>query len=221
MLSSRPKIALAAFFVALFFSALPVAHFAAAQPQPGQSLTGRVVEVTDGDTYEVNRSMGGRLTIRLFGVDAPESSQPYGSAATRSARRFVSGKNVRLQVKDIGRYGRTIAAITVQGEDLGALLIENGMGWHYRQYAPNQTRYARLQKRARRSGVGLWSQDRPIPPWEWRSRSSGTPSNDMDCSDFDTQPEAQAFFEAHRPGDPHGLDGNSDGVACESLPGGR
>jgi hypothetical protein len=37
---------------------------------------------------------------------------------------------------------------------------------------------------------------------------------------YDTQPEAQRFFERHQPGDPHRLDGDGDGVACESLPGG-
>lgn len=36
---------------------------------------------------------------------------------------------------------------------------------------------------------------------------------------YDTQPEAQRFFEANQPGDPHGLDGNNDGEAWESLPG--
>lgn len=42
---------------------------------------------------------------------------------------------------------------------------------------------------------------------------------DMNCSDFRTQPEAQRFFEAAGPDDPHRLDGDDDGVACESLPG--
>ncbi|MDA0232039.1 MAG: excalibur calcium-binding domain-containing protein [Chloroflexi bacterium] len=42
---------------------------------------------------------------------------------------------------------------------------------------------------------------------------------DKNCSDFSTWSEAQAFFEAAGPGDPHGLDGNNDGVACASLPG--
>jgi hypothetical protein len=53
-----------------------------------------------------------------------------------------------------------------------------------------------------------------------------TSEEDRDCSDFDTQPEAQRFFEVNRSdssqgdswGDPHGLDGNNDGEACESLP---
>ena len=41
---------------------------------------------------------------------------------------------------------------------------------------------------------------------------------DKDCSDFSTHAEAQAFFESQGHGDPHGLDRDDDGLACESLP---
>ncbi len=41
---------------------------------------------------------------------------------------------------------------------------------------------------------------------------------DRDCSDFATQAEAQAFFLAAGPGDPHRLDAEGDGLACESNP---
>lgn len=43
------------------------------------------------------------------------------------------------------------------------------------------------------------------------------PAGDANCSDFLSQAQAQAFFNAAGPGDPHGLDGDSDGIACESL----
>ena len=39
---------------------------------------------------------------------------------------------------------------------------------------------------------------------------------DCNCSDFTSQAEAQAVFDAF-PGDPHGLDGDGNGIACESL----
>jgi hypothetical protein len=65
----------------------------------------------------------------------------------------------------------------------------------------------------------LWAGDNPVPPWDWRHGEQGSSSiEDKDCSDFDTQAEAQRFFEKHQPGDPHNLDGNGDGEACESLP---
>jgi endonuclease YncB( thermonuclease family) len=41
---------------------------------------------------------------------------------------------------------------------------------------------------------------------------------DKDCADFATQAEAQAFFLAAGPGDPHRLDAEGDGLACESNP---
>lgn len=47
-----------------------------------------------------------------------------------------------------------------------------------------------------------------------RSYSSG----DYDCSDFSTHAEAQDFFESEGSGDPHGLDRDGDGSACETLP---
>ena len=44
-------------------------------------------------------------------------------------------------------------------------------------------------------------------------------AQDLDCSDFATQAEAQAVYNQD-PSDPHGLDGDNDGIACEALPGG-
>ena len=38
---------------------------------------------------------------------------------------------------------------------------------------------------------------------------------DLDCSDFDTQKEAQEFYKKQGKGDPHKLDEDSDGIACE------
>ncbi len=210
-------------FAALLLFAAPSTFAQDAPVEPGQTFTGRVVEVTDGDTFGLRRSIGGTVTIRLHGVDAPESAQSYGTAATRAARQYVGGKSVRVSVEEIGRYGRAVARVEVQGADLGAMLIRRGLAWHYRQYAPNATEYARLERQARNSGRGLWSQANPTAPWTWRDRTSGpgeTSTRDRDCSDFDTQPEAQRFFESRQPGDPHGLDGNNDGQACESLPDG-
>lgn len=42
-------------------------------------------------------------------------------------------------------------------------------------------------------------------------------AGDLDCSDFATQEEAQEHLD---PGDPDGLDADSDGIACETLPSG-
>jgi endonuclease YncB( thermonuclease family) len=41
--------------------------------EPGQTFTGTVVTVTDGDTYDLRRSIGGKVTIRLHGIDGEPS----------------------------------------------------------------------------------------------------------------------------------------------------
>jgi hypothetical protein len=46
-------------------------------------------------------------------------------------------------------------------------------------------------------------------------------AQDRDCSDFDSQAEAQDFYERAGPGDPHRLDADDDGRACDSNPCGR
>jgi micrococcal nuclease len=62
----------------------------------------------------------------------------------------------------------------------------------------------------------------PVPQQQSPQQQAPAPApsgSDLDCSDFDSQQEAQAVLEAD-PSDPNGLDGEGDGVPCESLPDG-
>ena len=54
-------------------------------------------------------------------------------------------------------------------------------------------------------------------------KTIGKKSDDYNCDDFSTQPEAQAFFlkVGGTKNDVNRLDGNNDGQACESLPKGK
>jgi len=217
-----------------FFLAVLVIPLSAAQVAEGQTFNVEVTAVTDGDTFEARRSDGQSMTIRLFGVDAPESDQPHGSESTAAVREYIGGKTVRVTVEDSGPYGRTIGSVEVGGASLAEMLIRDGLGWHYERYAPNRTELSRLERQARNANRGLWSESGPIPPWEWRnderrstsssSQNSPSPSlpydpdgPDRDCGDFSSHSVAQQFYEAAGRGDPHRLDGDGDGVACESL----
>ena len=61
----------------------------------------------------------------------------------------------------------------------------------------------------------------PTPGTPTATPTPRTASPDRNCSDFDTWAEAQAFYEAEGgpETDPHRLDHDGDGIACESLPG--
>lgn len=178
------------------------------------SFTAQVAHVRDGDTLEC-----GERVVRLGGIDTPESDQPHGAAAGQALRELVGGEVVRVVTDGEGAHGRIIGVVRHQGRNVNAWLVRRGHAWAYDRYLEPDSELPALERRARAAGRGLWAARNPVPPWEWRqgARQEGG-QGDRDCSDFDTQAAAQEFFEAQGPGDPHGLDGNGDGEACESLP---
>lgn len=169
-----------------FFLALPLASMA---QEPGETFTGTVVEVTRGDTYTVRRSEGEVVTVRLFGVDTPERDQPYVGHAMIAAMKYAGGRRAHIRVEDTDRSGRVVATVSVEGSNLGRLLVREGYAWHYEAESPNGTRLAQLEDEAREAERGLWSQRSPIPPWEWRAaqqhRVDPTPSQIDRPSDSD------------------------------------
>ena len=70
---------------------------------------GKVVHVTDGDTIVVLTEDKEQVRIRLYGIDAPESGQPFGRVATRYVRDIAALEIVEIDEKYMDRYGRTIA----------------------------------------------------------------------------------------------------------------
>ncbi len=124
----------------------------------GEGLTGLVERVIDGDTLVV-----GGLTVRLAGLDCPETDQPYGREATALAARLALGREVRVLPRATGRYGRTIATVTLPGgRDLGLELIKAGLAW------ARSKAYRAAQAAAKKARAGLWADPNPTPPWRWR-----------------------------------------------------
>ena len=142
-------------------------------------LPGRVLRVTDGDTVRV-RLGSGLINVRLHAVDAPELAQPWGrEARDRLARRLPAGRAVQLEVTDQSDgYGRMVARIFAEGEDLNAWMVRSGHAFVYRQYAEAADRdLCRLEHEARGAGRGLWGlpPSRRLAPWEWRRNKRGAP----------------------------------------------
>lgn len=133
----------------------------------GRAQEGQVVAVLDGDTIEV-MEQGKAVRIRLYGVDAPEKSQPYGMQAKKFTSEQCFGKTVTLKVKDRDRYGRTVSEVILpDGRSLNRELVRNGYAWWYRQYSRDPS-LGELEEEARRAHRGLWADKSPEPPWEYR-----------------------------------------------------
>ena len=133
-----------------------------------KDFTGKVVGVTDGDTISVMHD-GRAEKIRLNGVDCPESSQAFGARAKQFSSGACFGQEVTVKVRDVDRYGRTVADIVLpDGKVLNQKLVRSGMAWWYQEYAPRDTVLKGLEEGARAGKVGLWSDPAPVPPWEFR-----------------------------------------------------
>jgi endonuclease YncB( thermonuclease family) len=69
---------------------------------------------------------------------------------------------------DIDIYGRIAARVYLaDGREVNRVMVERDYAWYFKGYQENKE-LARLQAQARKARLGLWSQERPQPPWQWR-----------------------------------------------------
>lgn len=107
-----------------------LASLASAEPQ---YISGRVVGIADGDTLTVLTPAQEQVKVRLAEIDAPEKAQAFGQVAKKSLSDLAYAKTVEVRVVTTDRYGRTVGAVTVEGQDINRLQVERGMAWAYRK----------------------------------------------------------------------------------------
>lgn len=151
---------------------------------PAFAWVGTVVKVSDGDTIWVEAEAQ-NTKIRLYGIDAPESNQPYGAEAAMFLASISLGKSVTVIELDTDRYGRSVANVVLDGVSLQESILEAGYAWVYPQHCKNCDEWQALQNKAISNQFGLWADPEPIPPWEWRqlNEQEVEPLNDMEISD--------------------------------------
>lgn len=129
-----------------------------------------VMRVVDGDTLQV-KTVDSTLTVRVWGVDAPELSQPFGNSAAAFARVMLDGQIVTVKVKAKDRYGRVVGEVVMKdGRIFGNELLRAGLAWWYKEYAPRDVGKRKLEQEAMDERRGLWSGGVQVAPWEWRKR---------------------------------------------------
>lgn len=153
--------------------ALHTAHKPSAAHEVTHEVRGQIVKVTDGDTVTLLNERDIRITIRLAGIDAPELRMQYGQAAQAYLRDLVLNKVVIAKTHKKDRFGRIVATLWVNSEDVNLAMIHAGMAWHYKKYQTDQPKhltaiYDKSEQAARTAMQGLWRQQNPTPPWLWR-----------------------------------------------------
>ena len=211
---------------------------AAVQPAPVQPPglpAAKVLQVVDGDTIKV-RLQGKEFTLRLIGMDTPETVDPrkkvqcYGPEASNFAKALLNNKIVYLEGDssqgELDKYSRKLRYVWLpDGRMYNYVAVLEGYAREYTYNAKYhyQSEFISAQNSAIGNGKGLWNRSTcngnnttAVPPT--KSAPTGNFDNNHDgkvtCSDFKTQAEANIALA-------HGytnLDGNGDGKACESLP---
>lgn len=138
-----------------------------------ETITGRVVGVSDGDTLTVMNASDQQFKIRLSGIDAPEKKQPFGNRAKESLSEMVFSKQVVVESSKEDRYRRKVGKVQLEGADVNLEQVKKGMAWHYSAYAKEQApadreAYANAEAEARAQHRGLWRENTPSAPWEFR-----------------------------------------------------
>ena len=140
---------------------------------PAFAWQGTVISVHDGDSMRIQRTDGAVVTIRVYGIDCPELRQAFGQRAKSFTIAAAAGKMVSVDVVQKDRYGRSVALVTLpDGQILSRILLREGAAWVYTKYCkrPECAAWSDDEAAARDSGYGLWAEDRPVPPWEWRKK---------------------------------------------------
>lgn len=133
---------------------------------PYNQWRGRVLAVVDGDTLNIMHD-GASEKIRLYGIDAPEEKQLYGSEARIFAFKMVNNEYVTVIPTTTDKYGRTVAWVYLGDKCLNKEMLKNGLAWHYKKYSSDQE-LAELEEAARRGKAGLWNHEKPTAPWDFR-----------------------------------------------------
>jgi endonuclease YncB( thermonuclease family) len=185
------------------------------KPRPRTFLVSRVV---DGDTLE----LGNGQSVRLVGIDTPERGECGYDTATGNLERIVQGRRVRLGMsdEDHDRYGRLLRYVNVGKIDAGLRQIKSGWaiarydsrdgyGYHPRENAYIATDKATPNKRC--------AKPKPQPLVAAPAGGACAPGYDpcvpayppdVNCPDVDGPIRVTGS-------DPHGLDADRDGIACE------
>ena len=153
----------------------------ASVPDGGTAINATVTRAIDGDTVEVELENGTTDTVRMLGVDTPETTLSktdptqysyedttetrdfaynVGEQATEFAKQRLSGQQVQVvmdpESDSRGYYDRRLAYIYIDGEDFNRQLLAKGLARMYDSEMSKRSEYESVESSARQQNVGIW-----------------------------------------------------------------
>ena len=132
-----------------------------------ETITGKVISVTDGDTIKILDEKNKVYKIRLNDIDAPEKKQAFGNKSKENLAKYIAGENVRVEYYKLDRYKRILGTVYFKDKDINKQQIIDGYAWVYKKYSKNNE-YINQERISKNHKRGLWKDEKPIEPWEYR-----------------------------------------------------
>lgn len=131
-----------------------------------------VIAISDGDTLTARCGEPGayeQVKVRISAIDAPEKAQPFGQVSRQHLAKLCFQQQATIIPKTKDRYGRTVADVECQGQDVATEQVRSGLAWYYVRYGKGYEHLQMHQVEAMKIQRGLWSME-AVAPWDWRRR---------------------------------------------------
>jgi endonuclease YncB( thermonuclease family) len=131
-------------------------------------ITGKIIKIMDGDTYELLLEDNSTIRVRMDGIDAPEKGMPFSKKAKNYLTTLCKDQTITVEKTNEDRYGRILGFTFLEdGRELSREMLKAGYAWHYKKYNSDPD-LAALENEAREAKRGLWQDKNPMTPWENR-----------------------------------------------------
>lgn len=135
----------------------------------GSTVSGKVISIIDGDTYDALLLSNKTIRVRMEGIDAPEKGMPFYQKSKKYLSSLCFNKQVKIKITGTDNYDRFLAYTYIEDEkELSKEMIKEGYAWHFKKYSSDTT-LSNLEIEARNLKKGLWSEKNPMSPWTNRS----------------------------------------------------
>lgn len=130
-------------------------------PPVEERVVGTVTEITDGDTLTVSVN-GVPTTVRMLGINAPESTECWGPEAAAVLSNAINGREVLLVPgeEDVDGFGRALRFIYLESAEgvvfVNELMVADGHAVALQNGNEHAENLKTLEARAFQSGKGMW-----------------------------------------------------------------
>ena len=120
-------------------------------------FSGVVTKIIDGDSIVVKKGRK-HIEVRMYGIDCPEWNQQYSIQAKKYTAELLMNQKITVIPQYHDAYGRLVALLVKNGQDVNGELVRSGTAWVYQRYCVKEVcrRWLADQQSAKEKGRGVW-----------------------------------------------------------------